>query len=82
MDQVLPRVQALLQNHFSLTAEQTAPQQLLADLGIESLDAIEFLFKLEDEFKISLSDQRGTFRTIADIVNVVERAVSATPART
>jgi acyl carrier protein len=74
---VLPRIQALLREHFSLSAEQTAPERLLSDLGIESLAAIEFLFKLEDEFGISLSEERGGFKTVADIVTIVEKALSA-----
>jgi acyl carrier protein len=76
VDPVLPRIQTLLREHFSLTPDQTAPERRLADLGIESLEAIEFLFKLEDEFGIALSNERGGFKTVADIVTVVEGALS------
>ena len=77
MDPVLLKVQRLLCEHFTLTAEQVLPDQGLADLGIDSLAAIEFLFILEDEFAISLSDQRGDLQTIADIVILVENSLSA-----
>ena len=76
MGSVLSRIQRLLQEQFTLTPEQVVPEECLADLGIDSLAAIEFLFKLEDEFGISLSDQRGDFRTVADIARIVEAALS------
>jgi acyl carrier protein len=77
MNSVLDRVQTLLQEHFSLSPEQTAPDQTLEQLGIESLEAVEFLFKLEEEFKISLSEERAVFATVGDIVSIVESTLAA-----
>lgn len=77
MQSILSRVQGLLAEHFTLTAAQVSPEQRLADLGIDSLSAIEFLFVLEDAFSISLSDQRGNLEKIADLVVVVENCLSA-----
>ena len=77
MNSVLDRVQTLLQEHFSLSPEQAAPDQTLEQLGIESLEAVEFLFKLEEEFKISLSEERAVFATVGDIVSIVEKTLAA-----
>jgi acyl carrier protein len=77
VDSILPRVQHLLRDHFDLATEKLLPDQCLTDLGIDSLAAIEFLFKLEDDFDISLADERGDFRTVADIASIVEKALSA-----
>ena len=46
--------------------------RLVEDLGIDSLTTIEFMFKLEDEFSISLSEERGTLNTVRDIANLVD----------
>jgi acyl carrier protein len=73
----LERVQGLLQAHFSLAPEQVQPETPLTDLGIDSLAAIEFMFELENQFKVSLSDERTELVTVADIVAVVERAFSS-----
>lgn len=78
MESVAPRVQQLLQEHFSLTSEQVVLDQALADLGIDSLAAIEFMFDLEQAFGVSLSDNRWEMRTVSDVVAVVEKAVTAT----
>jgi acyl carrier protein len=74
---MLQQVQALLQTHFSLTAEQVQPETPLVDLGIDSLAAIEFMFQLENEFKVSLSDERTELVTVSDIVAVVRHAFSS-----
>lgn len=73
----LMRVQELLQAHFSLTSEQVHPDTPLVDLGIDSLAAIEFMFELESQFKVTLSDERTELVTVADIVAVVEHAFSS-----
>jgi acyl carrier protein len=49
----------------------------LVDLGIDSLAAIEFMFELENQFKVSLSDERTELVTVGDIVTVVEHAFSS-----
>jgi acyl carrier protein len=72
----LERVQGLLQTHFSLAREQVRPDTPLVDLGIDSLAAIEFMFELENQFKVTLSDERTELVTVADIVAVVEHAFS------
>lgn len=74
MQSTLPQIQQMLQEHFSLSPEKVLPGQTLADLGIDSLAAIEFMFSLEDAFGVSLSEERGELRTVADIVAVVEKA--------
>jgi acyl carrier protein len=79
---LLQRVQQLLQSHFSLAPEQVQPDTPLADLGIDSLAAIEFMFQLETHFNVSLSDERTELVTVADVVSVVGRAFApaASPA--
>ncbi|MBI3376724.1 MAG: acyl carrier protein [Betaproteobacteria bacterium] len=77
MQTVALRVQQMMQEHFSLAAGQVLPDQTLADLGIDSLGAIEFMFLLEEAFGVSLSDERGELRTVSDIVAVVEKAATA-----
>jgi acyl carrier protein len=75
---ILARIQRLLQEQFLLTADQVLPDQRLTDFAVDSLSMMEFMFMLEREFEISLPDERGEIRTVADIVSVVEKAVSAT----
>lgn len=76
MADVLTDVQALLQKHFSLAPDQVEPEQKLADLGVDSLSTIEFMFELENAFGISLTDFRGSLDTVGDIAAMVEGALA------
>lgn len=49
------------------------PETVLADAGIDSLDALTILFGIEEEFKISIPDDRArAIRTFGDMIDVVE----------
>jgi acyl carrier protein len=52
----------------------------LEDLGIESLDAVEMIFELEEKFDIEIpynaNDARPEFDTVADVVRAVEGLVA------
>ncbi len=74
--ELLPKIQSMLQKQFGLTPEQVHPEQLLSELGIESLSVIEFMFELENEFAIEISEEGEPPRTVADLVTLVGEAVA------
>ena len=53
----------------------------LEELGIESLDAVEMIFDLEEKFDIEIpynaNDPRPEFHTVGDVVKAVEGLVAA-----
>ena len=61
--------------------ERLAPDQSLADLGIDSLTTIEFMFKLEDKFSIRLSEERGNLTTVNDIAVLVDAVLRRNTAK-
>lgn len=73
---LLPKIQSMLQEQFGLSPEQVEPGRTLADLGIESLSVIEFMFELENEFGIEISEEGEPPRTVADLVTLVTAAVA------
>jgi acyl carrier protein len=72
----LQLIQRLMVEQFELKLEDLSPGAQLESLGLDSLSVIEFMFKLEDELKIKLSDERVELKTIQDIVNFVDRLIS------
>lgn len=48
----------MISEEFELDAEKVQPDTDLSALGIDSLSVIEFLFKVEDTFKVTLPDRR------------------------
>jgi len=51
----------------------------LEDLGIESLDAVEMIFELEEKFDITIpynaNDSRTEFDTVGDVIRAVNKLV-------
>jgi acyl carrier protein len=51
--------------------------QFVADLGFDSLDFVEFVMQVEEEFDIIVpSEKSDTIMTIRDAVRAIEEAVS------
>lgn len=72
----LPVIQQMLIEEFGLTDEQVQPEALLEELGIDSLATIEFIFLIEEKFKLELSNEPKTVKTIADIVREVDELIA------
>ena len=57
----------------------------LADLGLESLDAVEMIFDLEEKFDVQIPYNANTnnpkteFETVGDVVAAVEKLVAQKP---
>jgi acyl carrier protein len=81
MADVASDVMAIIAN--KLRGERPAIQltDRLEDLGIESLDAVEMIFELEEKFDVEIpynaNDSRPEFDTVGDVVRAVEGLVAA-----
>lgn len=53
------------------------PEATLKDLDIQSLDAVQILFEIEDHFKITMPDRDPNFDTesVKGLVETVEKLV-------
>jgi len=61
-----------------LPDDQLTRDTLLADAGIDSLDALTILFAIEEHYKISIPDDRArAIKTFGDMVDTVAALVPA-----
>lgn len=72
----LPTIQRMMVEQFDLKLENLTPEATLESLGLDSLSVIEFMFNLEDEFKIKLPDERIEIKTMQDVTNLVDRIIA------
>lgn len=69
----LARIRQLAGREFSIDAEGLDPKAPLDALGIDSLSFIEFMFKVEEEFGVSVSDEElKSIKTLSDLERHVE----------
>ena len=72
----LETVQEMLMSEYELAREQVQPAAKLADLGVDSLATIEFLFLLEERFKLDLNSDPTPIETVGDIAVEVDRLLA------
>lgn len=68
------KVKTLLSNQLGLKEEKIKMEsRVLEDLGADSLDVVELLMALEDEFGIEVNeDDAVKLKTVADIVRIID----------
>lgn len=74
----LDRIKELAVKEFSIDPAGLDPKAPLDTLGIDSLSFIEFMFKIEEEFGVSVSDEElKGIRNLADLERHVAAALAA-----
>ena len=69
------KVKSILAQQFELDSESiTMDTNLIDDLGADSLDVVELIMSLEDEFGIAISDNDAAqLYTVGRIVDYLEK---------
>ncbi len=69
------KVKEIIANQLSIEESKLkATTNIAEELGADSLDLVEILMSLEDEFGISIPDEAiPTIKTIKDIVEFIEQ---------
>ncbi len=69
-------IQNMMVKQFDLKLEDLTPDAKLQSLGIDSLSVIEFMFNLEDELKIKVTEERFELNTVQDIATAVDHLIT------
>lgn len=73
-DQIFERVQAVLVKHQQIPPENVTVNSTFDELGIDSLDRINLLFAVEEEFKISIANEDvKNVHSVREICQSVEK---------
>ena len=69
------KVQTILSKQLRVPAERiTLDSQIKKDLGADSLDILQLLMRIEDQYGIVIPDQAlATFNTVRDVVTYLEQ---------
>ena len=72
---VFEKVKAIIVSEMNVEADKVTMDTLLVDdLGADSLDAVELIMTLEDEFGIEVDDEAATkIKKVSDIVEFLEK---------
>ena len=72
---VADKVIELISKQLNRSIEEvTSDKEIVKDLGADSLDVVEMLMSLEEEFNISVPEEDAVnIKTVGDIVNLIEQ---------
>ena len=71
---VLEKVKAILAEQFDVEEDKiTADADLQEDLGADSLDVVDLLMSIEDEFEVEVPDEEiENIKTVGSLVSYIE----------
>lgn len=74
---VFEKIRKIISEQVDIEEEKiTMETSLLKDLEADSLEAVEILMEISDEFGIEISDEEAEkFQTVGDIVECVEHHI-------
>lgn len=78
MADVFAKLKKVIVDTLGVDEESITPEaSFVDDLGADSLDMVEMIMALEDEFGISISDEEAQkIRTVQDAVEYIENEIS------
>ncbi len=71
---VLEKVKAILAEQFDVEEDSiTSETSIINDLGADSLDVVDLLMSIEDEFEVEVPDEEiENIKTVDDLVKYIE----------
>jgi acyl carrier protein len=74
---MLQKVQEMLAEALNISVDKvSADAKIVEDLGADSLDVVELLSRLEDEYGITIPDEDvENIKTVGDIVSYIENSL-------
>jgi acyl carrier protein len=76
----LETLQGILAQEFKLQTAQLTPEAKLGELGVDSLDLLELMFKIEDQFHLKIKDDvPKSLVTIKDVVGYIDGLLARQP---
>ncbi|MFH5836619.1 acyl carrier protein [Proteiniclasticum sp. C24MP] len=73
---IFEKVKAVLVEELTLGEEEITMESNFEELGIDSLDLVELVMKLEEEFDITIEESEE-LKTIKDVVEYISTAKEA-----
>ena len=73
---VFENIRAILCEQLDLNEDQiTMDSNIAEDLGADSLDVVDLIMSIEDEFDVEVPDESiESIKTVGDVVNYIENA--------
>lgn len=74
---IFEKLKAIVVNQIGIDAEIVKPESdIIKDLGCDSLDIVDMLMSVEDEFGVTIDDSDvSEMKTVIDVVNFIDQRI-------
>jgi acyl carrier protein len=80
-DELIQRVRTVIANTQRIPVEKITIDSSFEELGIDSMDGVNILFALENEFNITIPDEEAKqIRNVRQMIEGVEKLIAGGPA--
>jgi acyl carrier protein len=78
MADIVERVKKIIIEQLDVAAEDVVPAaSFVDDLGADSLDQVELIMAMEEEFNVSISDEDAEkIATVQDAIDYIQKALA------
>ena len=74
---IYDQVTKILVEEYEIDAGAVARDASLADLGLDSLHVVEFLFRVEEEYDIEIPEERAMIGTLGEATDLIDELIAA-----
>ncbi|MGI6524768.1 MAG: acyl carrier protein [Bdellovibrionota bacterium] len=73
-DEIAERIKSIIVEQLSVSAEEVTPEaSFIEDLGADSLDIVELIMALEEEYDIEIPDADAEkIQTVQDVITYIQ----------
>ena len=73
---VFEKVRSLISEQLDIDEDKISPETTFEEIDADSLDVVELVMALEEEFDIEIADEAvENIKTVADIINYIEEII-------
>ena len=74
MSTIQPRVQKIIEEQLGVDTDRVKPEaSFIDDLGADSLDIVELVMAMEEEFDLEIPDEEAeNLKTVQDVYSYIE----------
>jgi acyl carrier protein len=78
-DEIARKLVEIVRKEKQVADDKLTPDTVLTDAGIDSLDSLTILFAIEEDFHISIPDDKArAIKTFGDMIDVVQELTATT----
>ncbi len=75
MADTLQTLTTIIAEKLDISPDKITAESTMEDLGLDSLDTFDVIFRAEDAFNIKVTNYQADLRTLQDVVSLIDKLI-------